>query len=97
MILNLTTRLLFYIQLKGTNMLLIIYFAITFPILTTYLLGLTTELLQEGKTSFTLVEFIVGLVFILTPVFNAIFLVACLEGMVEAVANQVKKIKFKQT
>lgn len=78
-------------------MLLIIHLYITFYVLTLYLSVFIAELVQDGESSLTLVEFLFGLLWTLTPVFNAIFLVACLDGMVEAVANQVKKIKFKQT
>lgn len=78
-------------------MLLIIYLCITFYLLAIYLVGFVTELMQEGESSLTLLEFLSGLIFILTPVFNVIFLVACLDGMIDALATQLKKIKFKTT
>jgi len=78
-------------------MLLIIYLCITYYLLAIYLLGFVIELIQEGESSLTLLEFLAGLIFILTPALNVIFLVAILDGMLDELAVQLKKIKFKQS
>lgn len=78
-------------------MLLTIHLCITFYVLALYLSVFIAELLQEGESSLTLVEFLFGLLWTLTPVFNAIILVASLQGMIDALIMQLKKIKFKPT